>query len=126
MRWFGRVAGLAVLMLAGVVGLSAPAQAADPPSRVLIIVLDQLRPDYVGEFDMTNVRKLMHDGVNYRNAYLGHMGSETVISHNVITSGQLPKDMGWATRPTVTSTACSARPGRCTSPARSRVCSSTP
>ena len=95
MRRFGRVAGLAVLVLSLFVG-SAPAQAADPPKRVLIIVLDQLRPDYVNEFDMTNVKRLMHDGVSFDNAYLGHMASETVITHNVITSGQLPKDMGWA------------------------------
>jgi hypothetical protein len=63
---------------------------------VLIIVLDQFRPDYVDTFDMTNVRRLMRDGVSFDNAYLGHMASETVISHNVITSGQLPRDMGWA------------------------------
>jgi hypothetical protein len=94
MRWFGRVAGLAVLVLSLVVA-SAPAQAADPPKRVLILVLDQFRPDYVNTFDMTNVKRLMHDGVNFDNAYLGHMASETVISHNVMTSGQLPKDMGW-------------------------------
>ena len=24
------------------------------------------------------------------------MGSETVVSHNVMTSGQLPKHMGWS------------------------------
>jgi hypothetical protein len=94
MRWFGRLAGL-VLVLSLFAG-SAPAQAADQRKRVLIIVLDQLRPDYVNEFDMTNVKRLMHDGVSFDNAYLGHMASETVISHNVITSGQLPKDMGWA------------------------------
>ena len=94
MRWFGRVAGLVVLVLSLFVA-SAPAQAADPPKRVLIIVLDQLRPDYVNTFEMTNVKRLMHDGVNFDNAYLGHMASETVITHNVITSGQLPKDMGW-------------------------------
>ena len=74
---------------------SAPAQAADPPKRVLIIVLDQFRPDYVNTFEMNNVKQLMHDGVSFDNAYLGHMASETVITHNVITSGQLPKDMGW-------------------------------
>ena len=35
-------------------------------------------------------------GTNFQNAYLGHMGSETVVSHNVMTSGLLPKHMGWA------------------------------
>ena len=94
MRWFGRVSGLVMLVLSLFVA-SAPAQAADPPKRVLILVLDQLRPDYVNTFEMNNVKQLMHDGVSFDNAYLGHMASETVITHNVITSGQLPKDMGW-------------------------------
>ncbi len=37
----------------------------------------------------------MHGGTNFKNSYLGHMGSETVVTHNVITSGKLPKNMGW-------------------------------
>src|SRR3954468_23954266 len=98
MRCFGRVAGvLAGLLMA--LGVCAPAWAhrgAEPPRRVLIIVLDQFRPDYINTFDMRNVKALMRDGTSFDNAYLGHMASETVISHNVITSGQLPRDMGWS------------------------------
>ena len=46
---------------------------------------------------MENVKALMAGGApTYPNAYLGHMGSETVVSHNVMTSGKLPKHMGWA------------------------------
>ena len=83
-------------MLAVVVSASpALAKKGDPPKRVLIIVLDQLRPDYIDTFDMTNVKRLMRDGASFDKAYLGHMASETVISHNVMTSGQLPRDMGW-------------------------------
>jgi Type I phosphodiesterase / nucleotide pyrophosphatase len=99
MRGFGRVTGAMLAGLLVVMGASGPAWAqrkAEPPKRVLIVVLDQLRPDYIDKFDMREVKKLMHDGVNFPNAYLGHMASETVISHNVITSGQLPRDMGWA------------------------------
>ncbi len=100
MRYFGRVAGAAAGLLV-LLGACAPAWANgghhhQPPKRVLIVVLDQFRPDYVNKFDMRNVRALMRDGVNFDNAYLGHMASETVITHNVITSGQLPRDMGWA------------------------------
>ena len=87
------------ISLVAVVPLAASAQAKvpdNPPQRVLIIVLDQLRPDYIDTFDMTNVKALMEDGASFDNAYLGHMASETVISHNVITSGQLPRDMGWS------------------------------
>jgi hypothetical protein len=94
MRWFGRVAGLLVLALAV---LAPPAVAhQEPPKRVLILVLDQFRPDYVDTFGMHNVRKLMRDGVNFPHAYLGHMASETVITHNVITSGRRPGRMGWS------------------------------
>ena len=67
-----------------------------PPKRVLVVVMDQMRPDFVDTFDMDNVRMLMQDGVSYPNAYLGHMAAETVISHNVMTTGIYPKRMGWS------------------------------
>ena len=44
---------------------------------------------------MANVQALMADGVDTPRGYLGHTGSVTVVTHNVITSGQLPKHMGW-------------------------------
>ena len=61
----------------------------------MIVVIDQFRPDYVERFDMANVRALMDGGVNFERAILGHMAAETVITHNVLTSGVLPKHMGW-------------------------------
>ena len=67
----------------------------DPPSRVMIVVIDQFRPDYVERFDMANVRALMDGGINFERAILGHMAAETVITHNVLTSGKLPKHQGW-------------------------------
>ena len=44
---------------------------------------------------MPNFRRIRDAGTNFKNAYLGYMASETVIAHNVITSGQSPKNMGW-------------------------------
>lgn len=111
MRYAVVVAGLLVALCT-----SGPAWGhgrSEPPKRVLIVVLDQLRPDLVDTFDMRNVKALMRDGVSFDNAYLGHMASETVISHNVITSGQLPRDMAGPTRHSATATTCSA-------PARTR------
>jgi hypothetical protein len=84
------------MLMAAMLATTAQGKQDEPPSRVLIIVLDQLRPDYLDTFDMTNVKALMRDGAPFRKAYLGHMASETVISHNVMTSGQLPRDMGWS------------------------------
>lgn len=89
--------GLAFLVIAVGLVMAAPAQASrERPTRVLIVVIDQMRPEYVDIFDMDNVRMLMEDGVDYEDAYLGHMGSETVITHNVLTTGVLPKNMGWS------------------------------
>ena len=65
------------------------------PRRVLIVVMDQLRPDFVKAFDMPTVRRLMRSGENFPRAYLGHMASETVVSHRVMTTGVFPKRMGW-------------------------------
>jgi hypothetical protein len=91
-------AAVGMVSLTGVIGISSPSAVATPerPTRVLIIVLDQMRPDYVERFDMENVRALMDGGVNFKNAILGHLAAETVISHNVMTSGMLPKHMGWS------------------------------
>ncbi|MET0524935.1 MAG: alkaline phosphatase family protein, partial [Nocardioides sp.] len=80
-------------------GHGSPAPAAkhpDRPTRVVQIVLDQLRPEFIDAFDMKNVKRLIRSGASYPNAYLGHMASETVVSHNVMTSGMLPKHMGWS------------------------------
>ncbi len=89
---------LAGLALAAVL-LPAVAQAGrhpDRPSRVLIVMLDQARPDTIERYGMKNVQALMKKGTSFPNALVGHMAAETVISHNVITSGQFPKHMGWS------------------------------
>jgi hypothetical protein len=101
-RW--ALAGIALPL--AMVATTAPAQSSAPPpdhsaaspdyKRVVMVVLDQLRPEFIDAFDMDNVKALMAEGTSFDNAYLGHMGSETVVSHNVMTSGILPKHMGWA------------------------------
>ncbi len=65
------------------------------PTRVVIVLFDQMVPQYANQFDMPNFRRLRGAGTYFKDAYLGYMASETVIAHNVITSGQLPKHMGW-------------------------------
>jgi len=65
------------------------------PTKVVVIVVDALSKEIVDKYGMRNVEKLMRDGVDTPRGYLGHTGSVTVVTHNVITSGQLPKHMGW-------------------------------
>ncbi len=85
------------LGLAGTQSAAAPQakQKPDRPTKVVIIVVDSLSKEIVKKYGMRNVQKLMRDGVDTPRGYLGHTGSVTVVTHNVITSGQLPKHMGW-------------------------------
>ena len=77
------------------------------PTRVVIVLFDQMIPQYATS---STCRTSASSGTTARtssNAYLGYMASETVIAHNVITSG-LSSRSTWAgpTRPTATPTTC--------------------
>jgi len=76
---------------------SGAAQAGKPakPTKVVIILVDALSKEIVEKYDMKNVQHLMSRYVDTPNGYLGHTGSVTVVTHNVLTSGLLPKHMGW-------------------------------
>jgi hypothetical protein len=76
-------------------GPAAAHPAGSRPSRVLVVLFDQMRPEYADRFAMPNFRRLRSQGTNFSNASLGYMGSETVIAHNVLMSGQQPRHMGW-------------------------------
>jgi predicted AlkP superfamily pyrophosphatase or phosphodiesterase len=81
---------LLVLLIASGAALAAK------PTKVVIITMDQMKPWYVDAYDMDNIAWLMKRGVHFKNATVGQMASETVVSHNSIVSGQLPKHMGWS------------------------------
>jgi Type I phosphodiesterase / nucleotide pyrophosphatase len=90
------LAVLAVPLSTAVGGASAgPAPRPPAADRVLIVLFDQMVPQYPDQFNMPNYRSLRGTGTNYSKAYLGYMASETVVAHNVITSGLLPKHMGY-------------------------------
>ncbi len=76
-------------------GAAAKPRPPAAPDKVVIIVVDALSKEIVEKYDMQNVKALMADGVDTPRGYLGHTGSVTVVTHNVITTGMLPKHMGW-------------------------------
>ena len=80
---------------AGLASAARAAAGADQPTRVVIILVDALSRQFVRRYDMDHVQALMRQGTDFPHSILGHMGAETVVSHNVLTSGQLPKHMGW-------------------------------
>jgi Type I phosphodiesterase / nucleotide pyrophosphatase len=92
---FAILATLALLATSVIGGAAGTRAASAPPARVLIVLFDQMIPSYADQFDMPNFRRIRDAGTYFKNAYLGYMASETVIAHNVITSGQSPRNMGW-------------------------------
>lgn len=85
------VFGGAVPAASGTASTSKPSR----PDRVVVIVVDALSREIVDRYDMRNVQALMRDGVDTPHGYLGHLGSVTVVTHNVVPTGLLPKNMGW-------------------------------
>jgi hypothetical protein len=76
--------------------LVTAATALAAPTKVLVVVMDQMHPNYAQKYHMNNVLWLEKHGAWFPNAYVGDMASETVVSHNVMVSGLLPKHMGWS------------------------------
>jgi hypothetical protein len=66
-----------------------------PADHLLIMVFDQMRPDYIDRFGLKNFQALRAASRHYPEAYVGHLGSQTVVSHLVITTGLLPKSLPW-------------------------------
>ena len=86
---------LFVIVVLLVLLVVAGAALAAKPTKVIIITMDQMKPWYANAYDMDNILWLQSHGANFKNATVGQMASETVVSHNTIVSGQLPRHMGW-------------------------------
>ena len=83
---------------------SSSGSASHRPTRVLVVLFDQMVPQYADQFAMPNFRKLRGDGTYFKDAYLGYTASETVIApllppffssamvnHNIVTmAARLP------------------------------------
>jgi hypothetical protein len=59
------------------------------------MLFDQMRSDYVDRYNLRNFKRLRTISTEYPNAYLGYMGSETVVSHAVIPAGLAPSTLPW-------------------------------
>ena len=88
-----RIVVLAVALLQVACAGSQPA--ASKPDHLVILVFDQMRPDYIDRFDLKNFKRLRDSSRNYPEAYVGHLASQTIVSHLVIQTGLAPKDLPW-------------------------------
>jgi hypothetical protein len=66
-----------------------------PPDHLMVLVFDQMRPDYIDRFSLPHFQRLRASSRHYPEAYVGHLGSQTVVSHLVIPTGLPPKALPW-------------------------------
>lgn len=64
----------------------------------MILVFDQMRAEYIDRFDLPNFKRARDMGLTFDNGIVGHLESNTIISHPVITTGKLPRNLPWATQ----------------------------
>ena len=72
------------------------AQPPTPPTRVMVLVFDQMRAEYIDRFELPNFRRAQALGLTFDNGFVGHLEANTIISHPVITTGKLPRHMPWS------------------------------
>jgi hypothetical protein len=84
---------LSLIIFVSLSALAAPTPV--KPDHLVLMVFDQMRPDYVDRYDLKNFKRLRKISQNYTQAIVGHLGSVTVVSHFVISSGLQPKAMPW-------------------------------
>lgn len=74
-----------------------PAATAEPPSLVVLVVLDQFRADYLTRFGPQlkgGLARLMRDGAWFTNAHHDHAIAETAPGHATLLSGRFPRSTG--------------------------------
>ena len=88
LRWFG-VAALSA-------AIAAPA-AAEPPTLVVILVVDQFRADYIDRYGdrwTKGLRRLIDDGAWFREAAYPYQGTVTCAGHATVATGAFPATHG--------------------------------
>lgn len=64
----------------------------------MVLVFDQMRAEYIDRFDLPNFKRAQKMGLNFDNGIVGHLESNTIISHPIITSGLLPGHFAWGSQ----------------------------
>lgn len=88
---------LATLLLAtAAAGLARPA-AAQRPTLVVMLTVDQLRPDYISTWNAQltgGLGRFWREGAFFTNAFQDHANTETAPGHAAILSGRFPYSTG--------------------------------
>lgn len=78
--------------------IASPACAASAPRLVVLVVVDQMRADYMQRFDADfspgGLRRLEREGVNFSNAAYDYGATRTGPGHALVGSGTYPSENG--------------------------------
>ena len=93
--------------------------AAGPPKLVVMIVVDQMRADYVDKFRgqwTDGLKRLVEQGAWFREAAYPYAATETCVGHATISTGALPSTSGivanaWWDRDSQKMITCTSDPG---------------
>ena len=110
-----RAALASALMLAASAAYGAPAP---PPRLVVVIMVDQMRGDYVGRYGFQwtgGLRRLVDRGAWYRRAAYPYLTTVTCVGHATVSTGAFPRTHGivgnsWFDRELGRSVGCSWDP----------------
>jgi predicted AlkP superfamily pyrophosphatase or phosphodiesterase len=75
----------------------APADAASRPNLVVLLVVDQMRADYLDRYSAHwngGLKRLMNEGAWYRNAAYPYLSTVTCAGHATISTGRFPRSHG--------------------------------
>jgi predicted AlkP superfamily pyrophosphatase or phosphodiesterase len=96
----------------------APAKAPEKPKLVVLLVVDQMRGDYVDKFRgqwTAGLKRLADEGAWFRDAAYPYAATETCVGHSTISTGAFPATHGmvanaWWDRETQKMVTCTADP----------------
>jgi predicted AlkP superfamily pyrophosphatase or phosphodiesterase len=95
-----------------------PAPTGDRPKLVVLLVVDQMRGDYVDKFRSQwngGLKRLVQEGAWFRDAAYPYAATETCVGHSTISTGSFPASHGmvansWWDRETQKVVTCTADP----------------
>ena len=65
----------------------------DPPRLVVVLVVDQMRNDYIDDYGgpwTKGLRRLVSNGARFRNAAYPYLNTVTCVGHATISTGTVP------------------------------------
>jgi predicted AlkP superfamily pyrophosphatase or phosphodiesterase len=115
---FGGCVFAAVLLAASATGSGAPRQAPERPQLVVVIVVDQMRVQYLNDYRPLFTKgfdRLLKQGAWFREGAYPYLNTVTCVGHSTIGTGTFPYRHGmilnaWYERETKTSPTCTADP----------------